>query len=146
VPMAAAGPPKPAPFDIDFKKKPGGPWIEYTSGQKRVGQEPKAVFWRVRNQDTGDQDVSVEERRSGDGQDDYRIRWFRGDKDVTNDLRGPGYEFTFASDESRKFKATIKAKKANPGPLCLTPAFTALAQPDVTYSYSLYVNDSSVCG
>jgi len=144
-PMAAAGP-NPAPIDIDFKKKPGGKWIEFTSVTKRVGETYKSVYWRVRNRDTGDHDISLTEYKSGDGIVDYRIRWFKGGKRITEKVQGSGYEFVFASDETRTFEARIKAKDANPRPLCLVPRFEVPGDPAGPYSYGLYVNSSTVCG
>ena len=145
VPTAAAGPAPPAPIDIDFRKSPRAPWIDYSSMRKNVGQKTVSVFWRARNQDTEHHVVDLTENLGGEGVNDYRIRWFRGKTDVTKKVTGPGYEFSLSPDDKRKFEVTIKARKANPKPVCITPFFNVAGDP-TSYSYGLYVNDDGVCG
>jgi hypothetical protein len=145
VPVASAGPPPPASVDIDSKKE-GGPWVEDDYLHMNVGQKTKSIFWRVRNQDTGDHDVALTEDLGGAGMNDYRVRWYRGDKDITGNVRGLGYGWIFASDEIKKFEATVKAKGANPDPICVSAFFDAPVDKNTPYISGAYINDNGVCG
>ncbi len=86
---------------------------------------------------------------SGDGQDDYRIRWFRGDKDVTK--RSPSdrrvRSSTFGRAREKTFKATIKAEDGRTPARCASyPFFTVHNDVIGDYSYGRLRNDDGVYG
>ena len=145
-PAALAGPPPPAPIDIDFKKAPGSQWIEYSAVRKNVGRSTKSVFWRVTNQDTDSRRTKLSEILGGPGVGDYRIRWFHGRSDITKIVRDSSFNFRLGSGSKLKFKVTMEAKTSQPDPICVTPSFDVTRDPGPPYTYGLYVNDDGVCG
>ncbi len=144
--IAVAGPEPPAPVDLDFRKAAGTKWIEFTSVVKNVGKEKESVFWRIRNRDSQKRKLKLVENLSGDGVGDYKVRWLTGGDDISNKVDdSSGYKFDLASKEKRVFEVTLQGKNDNPGPLCVTPFFYVVGEPN-PYTYGLYVNDGGVCG
>jgi hypothetical protein len=146
VPMASAGPPPPAPVDIDLAKNSHGPWTQSGSINMSVGQKYKSLFLRVKNRDAGKHATKFRAELSGYGIDDYKVKWFRGSKELdrVKVFGDSGYGFDLGGHETVKFEAKLKAKKANPDGLCMTTFVDV--PPDGPYGNSVYVNDTSVCG
>jgi len=146
VPAAAAGPPPKYPIDIDVAKQAGGPWIDNGFVRKNVDKKTESIFWRVRNREDHKLDLTLETLKSGSGAGDYRVRWFRGDKDITKEARDGEFAFGLRSGEKKTFEATLNPKVSNPGPVCIIPFFTVHNDVIGDYSYGVYVNDDGVCG
>lgn len=143
-PIAMAGP-TPV-IDIDLARKKDGPW---NTGffRQNVGQETEDLFVRVINRDTNEHELNLTATRTSDGANDYRVRWFRGKKERTDEVFGPGsgYQFVLPPDERAKFEVTLKAKRANPRQMCLIPYFDVPSIPNI-FSRAIYINDDGVCG
>ncbi len=128
---------------VTVAKQKDGPYLAMAP-QVRVRGRAKDFFMRVTNGTTGIEDVALKDISTDPG-NDFRIRWFRGKKEITEAARGAGYGFQFDANESRTFRARVKPRVANPGELCLTGRFdvaSALSDPDGAF----YVNSSNICG
>jgi hypothetical protein len=55
---------------------------------------------------------------------DYKISSFLGDKNVSEDAQGAGFDFKLKPDHPRIFRLHVKPLVADPGESCLTDRFT----------------------
>lgn len=130
-------------LDVTMAKRAEGP---YRSSTPMVTiASPKDLYVRIKNVAATKQAIRVVDARGGDDVDDFKIRWYRGRKDITAAARGDGDEFNLRSGDARRLRAHVKPVVANPGAACV--AITAFATPNGDIEGgSFQVNGDNQCG
>ena len=104
---ALAGTP---PIDVKASKHKGGPYNETPQGVTVPVGEAKSLWWKVRHVSGGKLDVrftdALTEFPNPEG---LKIRWFKGDKEVSDAVKGAGYEFKLPKGSRKFFRARVKA-------------------------------------
>ena len=101
----------------------------------------KTVYWQVKNRNGAPLDVEFNDAATGDANTEgFRINWFRGQKNVTSDVKGDGYEFHMKADATKLFSAVVRHRSDGSPGFCLGGQTTGLAViPDASY---FTVNDN----
>ena len=79
------------------------------------------VFVRASNESGDPYDATLMDQATGPGKGDYKLRWFKGDQEITEAVRGSGYEFSVANQDQERFRVRVKVKANNPKRLCFVP-------------------------
>lgn len=106
--------------DLQGAKKPDGP---YTSDVLMVGVEGKRDLYvkAVSNADVAEH-WYLKEAVGGPGAGDYKFRWFKGTKEITDEVEDAGHEFKLRAHKSRRFRVQVKVTAAGPPEdACLDP-------------------------
>ncbi len=140
---AALAPAALGPIRVTVAKDRDGPFAN-ASPQVQVRNRAKDLYMRARNQSTEIEEIELDDI-SNDPGNDFKIRWYRGDTEITQHARNGGYGFQLDADERQKFRVRVKPRVADPGALCLTGRFT-VASEDFEPLGFFYVNSSSICG
>lgn len=133
----------PPPVKTGIAKQQSGP---YTLGDGPVTvKKTKSFYVKVVNTTADKMHLTLDDRTSGDSPGDFKVRWFRNDRNVTAAAVSPaGYGFPLQSQTPKIFRLEIKPLVNNPGAVC---PFGAFILPDASEAYAfLYVNSTSVCG
>jgi hypothetical protein len=113
-----------APFNVLAAKKADGTYSDDTRSVSIKKGKSKLLFWRVNDASisTEPTTVSFEAVVNGGSSDSYKISWYKGKKPkntkkITQQVKGPGYEFELKEGKKKFFVARVKAKQAET--LCL---------------------------
>ena len=124
-------------------KDKDGPYLS-SGGNLHIKDQAKSVFFQVRNEVSSPQEFTFEDDSFDPGRRDYRVRWFRGQQEVTDEVRSPGgYVFTLQGEKARIFEAVVKPVEPHPLEMCLVGRATVGSNDLVGF---FYVNSTSVCG
>jgi hypothetical protein len=69
------------------------------------------------------QDAVLEDVSHGSGLADFRLRWFRGERNVTQEAQGGGFGFELRRNRPKVFRLLVKPIVEDPGALCVAPRF-----------------------
>ena len=129
---------------IKVAKHADGPF-QSGSFMVNVKSKPRSFYFKIINRDDHDLDVTLDDVSHGDGLADFGVRWFRGNRDITQEVRATGHAFGLKQSKARVFQGRVKPKVGNPGEICLAPRFHV--EPD-SYDavHGIYINDTGVCG
>jgi hypothetical protein len=133
-----------SPMRLTISKTKDGPY-SFSALHAKVNAGPKGFFVKVADKTEHRQDGLLEDVSAGAGSANFKIRWFRGDENITSDVQGPGYGFGLKPGKPKVFRALVKPLNPDPGALCLAPR--ASVEPDAYQAVgSVYINDVGVCG
>ena len=93
-------------FSLRAAKSKDGPY-EVFSGVGITQGQAKTTWWRVKSRSNGDQQSMSFSDLGGDAPG-YKVTWFKGKKNITNEAEGAGYEFDLAAGQSKYFSSRIK--------------------------------------
>jgi hypothetical protein len=113
--LAIAGAPG---INLAAAKKKSGPYEEFVAANANKKAKAKELYVRAKNASTEDATAILTQDAVG-GANDYRIRWYRGAENITQDVKGWGYGFNLPSDSRRDFRVKVKPRSNNPDGLCL---------------------------
>ena len=128
---------------VSTAKHESGP---YTLGQGPVTVKTKRSFYvKLVNTTPDAMHLTMKDQTFGDHPENFRVRWFRNDTNVTAAaLSAGGYGFQLKPQSPKILRLELKPLVSHPGALCPGAFFT---EPDTFQVYAfLYVNSSSVCG
>ena len=118
--------------------EPGEPILD--SSLKKHGPFGNTVFIKskrakdayVRVSSTySDQNVVLTQALLGSG-DDYKFKWFRGDENISHDVKTSGYEFELPGAGKRRFRVQIKPRVNKPDTACMYVNVAVDTPPAVT--------------
>jgi hypothetical protein len=79
----------------------------------------KTLYWRVKNIDNDEKlQLAFNDAATGDPEG-YSIRWFKGKKNISPEVKGIGYSFNLKPGTKKTFSATIKHKFDGDPVVCL---------------------------
>lgn len=141
VAFAAAASAAPPIYLAGAKDKHG----PYSKGVTPVtANHSRDVFVRVKSNGL-DHEVALFDKRLGDGLSDIKVRYYRGNDNITHDVRtGGGYGFDLSFGDPVRFRITLTPTVQNPGQLCVYPYGVADDDPTEYYTY-FAVNNPSAC-
>lgn len=126
---------------VKLARDADGPWINkpVINGKLKPGKA-KDFFVKIRNTTDHKQNARLELRG---GDPSYRLRWFKGRRNITSEVRGGGFEFGLRPRPARVFRLRIKATAA-PGEMCVGGQFHVM--PDDVYRGGYFqINSASAC-
>ena len=127
--------------DVSLKvaKQKDGPYREHVGAHMDLNQA-KDFYWKVRNVTDAKltQVLIIDGAKYPPG---WIARWFRGENNITSDVRNAGYEFALGVGKSKIFRSHLKATKAI-GPLCHD---AAAGPPETSQSFALVSINDPVC-
>ena len=129
----------PATGSVKAAKQKDGAYT--TDLRINVNDTPKDVFFKVTNK-TGDVQPVVLTDVSTDS-DNFKIRWFRNKEDITQEVRGSGYQFNAPANAGKIFRALVKPTVDDPGNMCLVAK--ARFSDAVDYYGPVRVNSNTAC-
>ena len=70
--------------------------------------ETRSLWYLVKSKVPDDQQVSFYEQ-TPDAPEGLKVKWFKGDQDVTDDVQTSGHDFNLSAGKSKYFQARVKA-------------------------------------
>jgi hypothetical protein len=113
--LASAGLPG---VELEGSKSADGTFKDLTRARVKDSRD---LFVQASNVSGEAYDATMTDDVLGPGDSDYRIRWFKGDKDITDKVRGPGYDFSVANNDEKRFRVRVKVRADNPKRICFRP-------------------------
>ena len=101
---ASAGDPL---VSLKVSKQKDGPYKPVVHANVALN-EAKDFYWKVRNVSEFNFAGSVRLFDDGPYPPSWVARWFRGDNNITPDVRGDGYEFSLKAHRSKHFRSRLK--------------------------------------
>jgi hypothetical protein len=109
---AFAGP----PFDVKASKHKDGPYLETTQSVSVPIGDTKSLYWKVKHVSGGALEMRFTDALTqSPNPEGLKIRWFKGTKEITNEVKGSGYEFTLPNGSRKFFRARVRAVGASDG-------------------------------
>ena len=103
-------------FKVRASSDKDGPF--HVIDEMHVGvDKTKSAYFRVKSSD----DEDLHGMMFGDGgttspnPEGFTVRWFKGDKNITGDVKDAGFEFTIRSDKPTLFRAQVKHVESGGG-------------------------------
>ena len=115
----AAGPAAAEGIELGLAHKSTGPWVaDFLEGKPIEAGEARNFHLRVANTGTAKATFTIDDL--GSPSEEYRPKYFRKQKNVTDALHGVGHELGVKAGKAKVIRARIKAR-ANGGapPACL---------------------------
>ena len=98
------------PFEVTASKHRDGPYLATTQSVNVPIGDAKSLYWKVKHVSGGALEMrftdALTESPNPKG---LKIRWFKGTKEITNEVKGSGYEFTLPNGSRKFFRARVKA-------------------------------------
>lgn len=112
VPALAGAP----PFEVKASKHKDGPYFETTRSVNVPIGDTKSLYWKVKHISGGSLEMrftdALTESPNPEG---LKIRWFKGTKEITTEVKGSGFEFTLPNGWRKLFRARVRAVGASDG-------------------------------
>ena len=130
-PASAGGPGQP---DVKISKHEKGPFSDALGQINIPGGVKKKVYFKVKTVAAGT--LAIDVTGTGDGMldDDYRIKWFRGSKNVTDKVAGvESHHISIDPGEVKRYEARVRHFDIQPDGItfCLQLVAAAPANTDV---------------
>lgn len=97
-------------FEVRASKHRDGPYLETMQDVNVPIGDAKSLYWKVKHITGGTLEMrftdALTETPNPEG---LEIRWFRGTKEITTEVKGSGYEFKLPKDSRKLFRARVKA-------------------------------------
>jgi len=107
----------PPTIRIRVSTSKAGPFKKFVQASMGQGAR-RTIHWRVTN--TGGQDSSVRLDDDGTFYDDFKVRWFRGDLDISDDVKGfEGFSFTSKPGKARLFSMRVRRTPISGAGACM---------------------------
>ena len=104
VPSAQSGP---TAIDVTASKKKTGPFSDDAVSVSMSPGDTKTVWYRVKNKSGDDQGNLRFEAGMKATPEAFKLRWFRGKRNITKEVNHDNYRFALADDAAARFKAKI---------------------------------------
>ena len=114
--QAAAAP----AFFTSVSKHKGGPFTESVQSVSIPPGATKTLYWKVRSNggNPPPYELSFDDGITKDpNPPGFKIKWFRKDRNITSEVKGPGYEFKVDTEHPKVFRAQVRA--VDEGSFCL---------------------------
>lgn len=96
-------------FDLKVSKHEDGPFRELARLSVN-GNQTRSATWLAKSKSDNDQGMRLFSAADDRG---YRIKWFRGDKNITEEVEdSPGYKLTLKGRTSKLFTVEVKRGEA----------------------------------
>jgi hypothetical protein len=129
---------------ITMSKHEDGPYVDMAPVVKV--NSPRSLYLRARNNVSGPVAETLVDASHADNLNHWRIRWYRGNHDITSQMSGSGYDFVLRAGKSKVFRAYVKPKTKHPGALCVEGNFDETAPHPGERNGAFYVNSETICG
>jgi hypothetical protein len=94
------------PATIGGSKHKDGPFATDGQAKVRVG-ESRDLWFRAKSESPDPQTLDL--RTFDENRPTYRVKWFKGRQDITNDVStGDGYEFNLGANKKKLFRVHVK--------------------------------------
>lgn len=107
-------------LDLPFKLRVGadenGPFKPTTKIHMNQGNVGYA-YWQLRSTDDADRGINFSTPSAP--YDEYRVRWFKGNKDITDDVEGDGLEVTLKAHADKIFRSRVKRVEDSSEETCI---------------------------
>jgi hypothetical protein len=101
------------PPTLRVAKKPEGPYANAWQDVNLPPGEAKNFYFKVKNKTSSN--IDTELSGTGDDLPDFKVRWFRGNNDITDDVVQPGaIDVTLDPGEVRRYRARVKHRDVQP--------------------------------
>ena len=133
-------------FDVSAAKDANGTY-QTGSQDASIGEsKTKHFYWKVESNAGGDQSMSFDDALTGESDDGYKIKWYKGkkpksSKNISSDVKGSGFGFTLKNGKRKFFSAEV-TRQPGAGTLCL--GGQARNDPQ-TYFDAAYFNVNGIC-
>ena len=108
------------PWQVQVSKHKDGPYVVPLAEANIPPGDTKNLYYKVKSQSDADYDgLRFDDSSSNPGQAGFRVKWFKGKTNITKKVRGNGYRFDLPGDESRRFRAKVRATN-DAEQMCLT--------------------------
>ena len=97
-------------------KDKDGPYGVVTKASVPNG-DSKTLWWRVTSK--ADSDLNVAFVDDTGGTPGFKVKWFKGDDNVSSDVNEFGYEFVLHPDQSKYFRGVVTRTRQNADPVCI---------------------------
>lgn len=103
-------------FEVSASKHKDGPYLNTTQNVNVPIGDAKSLYWKVKHVTGGKLEMrftdALTETPNPEG---LEIRWFKGTKEITDEVKGSGYEFTLPNGSRKFFRARVKAVGTSDG-------------------------------
>ncbi len=104
---ASAGAP---PFEVKASKHSDGPYLDTLQSVNVPIGDMKSLYWKVKHVSGGALEMRFTDALTQTpNPEGLKIRWFKGTKEITNEVKSSGYEFTLPNGSRKFFRARVKA-------------------------------------
>ena len=93
--------------------RPNGDPTDFRSIEMDKG-EVRTVGLTAENTTAMDRDATLEGDFEVDGQPKVQVKWFRKQQNITQQVKGSGYEFGIGSEATKRFRIKLTATGNNP--------------------------------
>jgi hypothetical protein len=116
-PQSSAGPTD--PFGVRAAKEKDGQYTTFLQALKVPVGEKKTVYWRIKSKVETDLSAKFDDAATPNpNPGGYKVRWYKGKKEVTTEVKGDGRPFTLPAGGAKTFRATVKHVEPSAG-FCL---------------------------
>jgi hypothetical protein len=97
------------PAKVEVSRHQDGPWRSSALHDKLRPGETTSFYIRVKNtSDPGHtEDFSLYDAGYPSAEDGYRVKWFKGRRDITHQSHGPHYDFSLKHGKSKVFRVQV---------------------------------------
>lgn len=127
--------------ELEGAKSPEGPYKDLI---RTKVEDSRNLYLQASNASGEAYDATLTDETFGPGAGDYRFRWFKGNQEITDAVRGAGYEFSVANGDEQRFRVRVKVRANNPKRICLSPLMQGPAFGGNDASFA--INGRTVCG
>jgi hypothetical protein len=104
------------PFEVTASKHRDGPYFESIQSVNVPIGDAKSLYWKVKHVSGGALEMRFTDALTQfPNPDGLKVRWFKGTKEITDAVKGSGYEFTLPKGSRKFFRARVKAVGATDG-------------------------------
>jgi hypothetical protein len=104
---------------VAVARQKDGPYKGYTGDVKVPEGKTKDLWFRVNGAGSLTETIDLRFLDDGSSSDeDYKVKWFKGKKNVSQDVKNEGYSVTVGKSQKRYFRASITDVGPEEG-LCL---------------------------
>jgi hypothetical protein len=104
------------PFRVKASKHEDGPYLHTIQSVNVPIGDMKTLYWKVKHVSGGSLEMrftdALTEFPNPEG---LKIRWFKGPKEITEEVKGSGYEFTLPNGSRKLFRAKVRAVEDSDG-------------------------------
>jgi hypothetical protein len=91
---------------LKVSKHRDGPYDLVTAVNVPLGQS-KSVYFKGKNNLEENLEATFDDDGSSSGLENFAVKWFRGHRNITSDVKGGGYDFTLKPDKQAIFRAKL---------------------------------------
>ena len=111
------------PVTLKVAKHKDGPYAYDQVVNVPVGKS-KSVYFKAKNTTGENVDAEFDDNGSSSGLENFVVKWFRGDKNISSEVKGSGYDFPLKANKQAILRAKLTHSDPGSG-FCLDGEATA---------------------